>query len=224
MRTRLVWSELIMSKYDLVIFDVDGTLLDTTESVVLSAKHAITTKGYDMPSDSVLLKFIGPPLQVSFENLFGLKGKERDEAVAIFREFYAENMLRAKPYDGMLGLCEYLREKGIAMAIATYKREDYALKILSHFGFADFTDNIHGAAVDNTLTKHDIIEKCIEESGVSDRSRIVMIGDTLHDANGAEQSGVDFIGVTYGFGFAEERPDNLKYADTAEAITDIIEG
>lgn len=212
-----------MNKYDLVIFDVDGTLLDTTESVVMSAKHAITTKGYDMPSDSVLLTFIGPPLQVSFENIFGLKGQERDEAVAVFRDFYAENLLRAKPYDGTTQLFEYLKEKGIATAIATYKREDYAKKLLSHFGFADFTDNIHGAAVDNTLTKHDIIEECIEESGVADRRRIVMIGDTLHDANGAEQSGIDFIGVTYGFGFADEKPENLTYADTAQEIIAIFE-
>lgn len=211
-----------MNKYELVIFDVDGTLLDTTESVVMSAKHAIKTCGLRELSDDELLTFIGPPLQVTFENVFGLSGEERDKAVVAFRDFYAENLLKAKPYDGTTELFRVLKENGIATAIATYKREDYALKLLSHFGFAEYTDNIHGAAADNSLTKHDIIEKCIEESGISDRNRIVMIGDTLHDALGAEQSGIDFIGVTYGFEFADERPDNLTYADTAEEVGEII--
>jgi phosphoglycolate phosphatase len=101
----------------------------------------------------------------------------------------------------MIELFEAMRERGITPAVATYKREDYALKLLRHFGFDRYTDVMFGGDHENKLKKRDIIEKCINTAGVSDLSRVVMIGDTEFDAVGARDIGVDFIGVSYGFGY-----------------------
>jgi phosphoglycolate phosphatase len=119
-----------------------------------------------------------------------------------------------------------LCELSVKPAVATYKREDYALKLLKHFGFGRYTDIMHGADDKNVLKKCDIIEMCINESGVKDRSRIVMVGDTDGDRVGAERAGVDFIGVTYGFGY-KTREDVMRgyavgAAETPIEILDII--
>ena len=77
----------------------------------------------------------------------------------------------------------------------------YALRLLKHYHFDNYTDIMYGGDNDGTLKKRDIIQKCIDTIGVKDLGEVVMVGDTLHDSNGAKELGVDFIGVSYGFGF-----------------------
>lgn len=214
-------------KYDLVIFDLDGTLLDTTEGVLASVRHTIKTLHFkEMPED-VLSTFIGPPIQDSFAKAYGLEGPILQEIACIFRDQYSTvDLLKAVPYEGIFELFSALRDCGAKTAVATYKREDYALRLLRHFGFHNYTDVMHGGDHENKLKKRDIIELCIKESGITDKSRVVMVGDTAHDAIGAEQMGVDFIGVTFGFGF-HSREDvnehkNVGTADTALQILELI--
>lgn len=188
--------------YDVVVFDLDGTLLDTTEGVLSAVRYTIRKLGYPMLSDEQLTSFIGPPVQDSFANAYGLSGPVLQEIATIFRGRYKDaDLLKAKPYEGIYALCGGLLKKGIVPAVATYKREDYARTLLRHFGFGEYMEIIHGADHENRLKKQDIIRMCIAEAGVSDYSRVVMVGDTLHDAVGAQELGVDLIAVTYGFGF-----------------------
>lgn len=192
-----------MGKYELVVFDVDGTLLDTTEGVVESVKFAINQYGLKMPSNEELKKFIGPPIQDSLANQY--KGISDDLIKALtkaFRDNYKDvNLLKAEPYDGIYELCEKIIASGIKIAAATYKRHDYAVRLLKHFGFDKYSNILYGADDNNKLKKRDIIELAIKDSGITDYSQVVMVGDSSHDALGAEQIGVDFIGVTYGFEF-----------------------
>jgi len=192
-----------MNRYDLAVFDLDGTLLDTREGVIHSVKYTIEKMGFDMISDEELQSFIGPPVQASFARIYGLEGPILQDIATIFRNNYKlrENLFRATAYEGIFELFARLRERGITPAVATFKREDTALDVLCHFGFDKYTDIMYGGDHENKLTKRDIIEKCIVSGGVTDKSRVVMIGDTHFDAEGAEQIGVDFIGVTYGFGY-----------------------
>lgn len=211
-------------KYDLVIFDVDGTLLDTTQGVLAASKYTIEKMGYEMPDDDVLASFIGPPIQDSFAKTFQLNGPVLQEIATIFRTRYKdEDLLKARPYDGIFTVFDELKKQGIKTAVATYKREDYAITIMEHFGFHRYAEWIHGADHDNQLKKKDIIELCMKESGVTDRSRIVMVGDTLHDALGAQQVGIDFIGVTFGFGFHTANDiGDVPYVGCADSAEDIL--
>lgn len=192
-----------MSRYKLAIFDLDGTLLDTTEGVLSSVKYTAEKMGFEIPSDDELSAFIGPPIQDSFAKIYGLEGPILQTIAGVFRDRYSQRdfLLRAKPYEGIYQVFEKLIEMGITPAVATYKREDYAISLLSYYGFDRYTDIMFGGDHENKLKKKDIIEKCITAAGITDLSEVVMIGDTAYDAIGARAMGVDFLGVSYGFGF-----------------------
>ncbi len=191
-----------------VLFDLDGTLLDTTEGVLESAIYAAKTLGYqELPYDK-MLSFVGPPIQMSFVKHYGCSEERAQEAANLFRSYYKNNALfKATLYPGMLEVLRCLKEKGVKMGVATYKREDYAISILKHFGIAPFCMSMHGADNFNKLTKADIVNICISEM-TSHREDAVLIGDTEHDAIGAKKAGVNFLGVTYGFGFKTEMDIN----------------
>ncbi len=191
-----------MSRYELAVFDLDGTLLDTSRGVMSALKYTIKEFGFEMPDNETLRAFIGPPVQDSFARVYGFEGPILQEIATVFRNFYStKTLLEAELYEGIPELFEELCKRGIKPAVATYKREDYAIDLLKHFGFDKYTDIMFGGDHENKLKKQDIIEKCIVSAGISDISRVVMIGDTVFDAVGAEKIGADFIGVNYGYGF-----------------------
>lgn len=201
-----------------VLFDLDGTLLDTTEGVLESAKFAAKELGYTELPNEIMLKFVGPPIQNSFKEHYGCNEEEAQKAANIFRDYYKNNALfKAQPYSGIFELLENLKNNNIKMAVATYKREDYALTILEHFGFAQYFQSMHGADNFNKLTKADIVDICIEELG-AECNEVVLVGDTMHDATGAENAGIGFVGVTYGFGFKTYEDVNC-YANNGCANT-----
>lgn len=206
-------------KYDYIIFDVDGTLLDTTEGVLSAVKHTITVSGLPELPEAELLTFIGPPIQDSFQKHYGIEGAKLQELATIFRNQYKDvDLLKAVPYEGIYDICEKLKEAGIKIGVATYKRQDYAERILKHFEFDKYSKYLYGADHENKLKKMDIIKLCMDEMGVTDKKRVLMIGDSSHDAIGAEKIGVAFLGVTYGFDFRTEE-DVMKYPAIGAAGT-----
>lgn len=216
-----------MPDFDVAIFDLDGTLLDTSEGIRESVKYTIKEYGFPMLDDCVIDSFIGPPIQNSFARVYGLEGSILQDIATTFRNRYKEkDLLKATAYDGIYEVFEKLREKGIQVAVATYKRQDYAEMILRHFGFDKYTEIMYGADHENKLKKKDIIEKVLRDCGVKDYTRAVMIGDSDNDAIGAADIGIKFIGVTYGFGFKTEA-DVLRYpaigcAGTAKNILNYL--
>ena len=208
-------------KYELVIFDVDGTLLDTSEGVLSSVKYTIERFGFDMPDDKQLRTFIGPPIQRSFADTFGLSGDIIQEMTAVFRDRYkGDDLIKAVPYEGIYECFDSLESNGIKTAIATYKRDDYAQRIMKHFHFDDHTKIIHGADDNNKLSKSDIIEICINESGIP-KEKVLMVGDTDNDATGAEGIGVDFLAVTFGFGFKPGEEITYPHVHVSDTAADI---
>ena len=184
-----------------ILFDLDGTLLDTTEGVLESAVFAAKSLGFNELPHETMLSFVGPPIQNSFMKWYGCSEEMAQKAANIFRSYYKENALfKAQLYPGIIEVLDELKQRGIKMGVATYKREDYAITILEHFGIAPFCQTMHGADHFNKLKKADIVNFCINELA-SDREDVVLIGDTEHDAIGAYHANVQFLGVTFGFGF-----------------------
>lgn len=208
-------------KYKLVIFDLDGTLMDTSSGILMAVKDTIKDHGMPALSEEKIRTFIGPPIQWSFEAQYGISKEKAQSMADTFRALYStKHLLGAVPYPGIYDLLQSLRERGIESAIATYKREDYALRLLKHYHFDDYTDIMYGGDNDGTLKKRDIIQKCIDTAGVKNLNEVVMVGDTLHDSNGAKELGVDFIGVSYGFGFHGEDVNGID--SMAETPQDIL--
>ena len=217
-------------RYEAVLFDVDGTLLDTSEGIVKSVKETIEHFDLPCPPEEDILKFIGPPIEWSFEGRCGVTGDKLTEVCKYFRDRYSNhNLLLAKPYDGIMDLLDYLKNKNIPIGIATYKKQDYAEKLLIAKGFDNYTDHINGSDYGGKLLKKDIIKLCIDSLGVSDVSKVLMVGDSNHDANGAKLAGAPFAGVSYGFGFGpfggEDIDDfeHVFYADKPMDLTVLFE-
>lgn len=210
----------------LVIFDVDGTILDTSQGLLESTKYMILKLGYDMPSENVLLSFVGPRVQDSLSRVFGLAGEKLEYASDIFRNRYKEkDVLKAKPYEGIYEVLKIFTEKDIHIAAATNKRQDFTETLLDKYGFGQYVEKAFGTDMEGRLKKEDLIQACLEHFGVHDGKKVVMIGDSSYDAMAAEKTGVDFVGVTYGFEFRREedinRYHNIGIAKNILELADI---
>lgn len=188
-------------KYKNLIFDLDGTLLDTSIGIKEAVRFTIKTLGYRELEDKEIASFIGPPIQDSLIKHFGCSKDGAQKGANVFRDYYKDvSLLKAVPYDGIYDLMEYLIKQDIKVSVATYKREDYAIQLLKAYHFDDYCSVMHGADNNNIMTKADIIKLCLEQiDGKADES--LYVGDTMSDYNSAADCGMDFIGATYGFGF-----------------------
>lgn len=192
--------------YDVVLFDLDGTLCDTGEGIRNSIRRALDEMNRPIPSDPELRRFIGPPLRDSFRDFCGMTQTEADEGVRRFRAYYnTEGWLQTRLYDGIAELLHDLGDAGVRVATATSKPEDAALRILERMGILPCFQAVVGSLPDGARSlKKELIPYAMQQCGVSKGERVVMVGDTHFDAQGARQTGVDFIGALYGYGTREE--------------------
>lgn len=185
-----------MKHYDAIIWDIDGTLLDTAEGLVAAYRHC--TKALQLPlrSEAELTSYIGPIPQEIFCQKYGMEQAAAQRAADIFRTWYKQNGLRmARPYEGIL---EVLALVPVKQAIATNKRQDYAQEICNIFGISAYCHPVLGADNEGNSTKAMRIKQCVQALGAK---RALMIGDTEGDRKAAEEAGVAFLGVNYGYGF-----------------------
>ncbi len=195
--------------FKLVIFDLDGTLADTSEGILNSHRHTHIAMGRPIPPDHLLFDVIGAPLLETYRTVFQFSDEEAVSAVRIYRSWYEEHGIhQAKLYPGINRLLFQLREHGILSEIATLKAEQFAESMMNELGVRPLLHMIYGMDGADTLTKAGLIQKCLSSTGFSP-TEACMIGDSIHDYNGAQQCNVPFIGVSYGFGFHQE--DGLSF-------------
>ena len=211
---------------DVVLIDLDGTLTDSAEGVLNSIRYALNKVGVPIPPLDILMMFIGPPLLESYEKYCGLSGEKGWEALWAYREYFNEKgYLENKVYEGIPECLERLKAAGKRMIVATSKPEDYSRKIIDVFGLSPYFEFVSGASLDETrVAKQDIIHYAIEECGLADPSRMIMVGDRMHDVKGAHAEGLECIGVLYGYGSREELNEaGADYiAETPGGIADLI--
>lgn len=205
-------------KYKTIVWDIDGTLLNTLEGLVSAYQYTIAKLKLPEKSYEEIATFIGPTPQTIFISKFGLSEIEAQKAADIFRERYKNvDLLKAEPYLNLLSVLENFSKMEYKQAVATNKRQDYAVDICKYFGIDKYCQPIYGADNFNKLSKSDLIKKCLKDMNIS-ANQAVMIGDTLGDKTAAEQAGIDFIGVNYGFGFK-----NVEgYANSPSEILDLL--
>mgnify|MGYP002856872245 CR=1 FL=1 len=191
------------------IFDLDGTLIDTSEGIIESVKYAVQKMNYPGLNNDELVNFIGPPLKDSFLRYLVKNEVEAEIAVRYFREYYANGgLLKAKPYDGICGLLELLSERNVNLSVATYKLEKYAIKMLKFFKIDSYFKSIHGSDADGRMKKKEIVQLCLDDMSEA-LDEAVLIGDTSNDEKAAEELGMSFLAVTYGFGYRS--PEKVNY-------------
>lgn len=209
-----------------IIFDLDGTLLDTSEGVIQSVKYTIHALGYDPLPEDMYRTFIGPPIHHRMMQIYGISEEQAREAMHTFRNHYPErDLYLAAHYDGLPELLKDLREDGFLLGVCTYKREDQAKALLEEKGLAQHFHVIHGQDPEGKMSKAEVLQLTLSDLGVKP-GEAVMVGDAYTDAEGARDAGVPFLGVTYGFGFATkeevERYPCIGVADKPEEIRLII--
>lgn len=192
-------------RYITAIFDLDGTITDSGQGIMNAIRYAVKKHGLPEISEEVLRSFIGPPLKEQFQSVFGLSEEEGAVMVATYREYYSDKgIFENRVYDGAAEMLERLKTAGVRILMATSKPEKYAKQIAEHFGFDMYFDFIGGACMDGRRTdKYEVIEYVLESCTVV-RETAVMIGDRSHDMIGARKSGLNSIGVLYGYGSKEE--------------------
>lgn len=215
-----------MSQFNHIIFDLDGTLTDNTQGIENSLKYALKQMQVDGFSDDLLVKFIGPPLQWGFQNLFGMNERNTELAVGYFREYYSENgWAENEPYDGIIETMAELDALGKKMYVATAKFEMFALKIIEHFEMDKYIIQVKGADYNGRKAiKTDIIASVIETQQLIPSEEIVMIGDTVYDIEGGNENGLLTIAVGYGFGKEEElrNANPTFYVEDVEELYEIL--
>ena len=209
--------------YDIILFDLDGTLTDPGIGITNSVAHALAHWGIENTDRTELYKFIGPPLSDSFMRYYGFSEEDAMHAITVYREYFSvKGLYENEVYPGIHELLQTLKAQGKTVVLATSKPEGFAVEILRHFGLYDYFDIIAGASMDESRNKKaDVIAYALSQMDHPDPSRMIMIGDREHDILGARQFAIDSIGVLYGYG---DRAEHEKAGATyiAEKVDDIL--
>jgi len=192
--------------YEYLMFDLDGTLTDPGLGITNSVMYALEKIGIHETDREKLYPFIGPPLLDSFQKYYGLTREQAMDSVLDYREYFStKGMFENEPYPGIHKLLERLRASGKRLFVATSKPELFAKEIMEHFGLAGYFEAVSGPGMDGeSMKKSEIIRRNLRNFQISDLEHTVMIGDREHDIIAARESGVQSIGVLYGYGSREE--------------------
>ncbi|MDA8227536.1 MAG: HAD family hydrolase [Desulfitobacterium hafniense] len=194
------------SKYDVILFDLDGTLTNPFMGITKSVQYALKHFGIEENNLESLKKFIGPPLKESFQEYYHFDDIMATKAIEKYREYFSvtgifENLV----YFGIPELLEELDKWGKKLVVATSKPTVFAEKILMHFGLDNFICFTVGSNLDGSrVKKGEVISYALNYGGFRSNMKIVMVGDRKHDIIGAKENGIDSIGVLYGFGSRSE--------------------
>ncbi|MCD8072032.1 MAG: HAD-IA family hydrolase [Alistipes sp.] len=194
------------AKPDYILFDLDGTIIDPHKGITLCVEYALAYFGITVGDRATLNSFIGPPLRDSFMEFYGFTPAQAEKAVAKYRERYSstgvyENTL----YPGIREMLEKLKNSGKKIFLATSKPTAYAKLIIRQHDLEPYFSFIGGAELNGSRDrKADVILHVLENSAIDDTSTTAMVGDRRHDIEGARQTGLFPIGVTYGYGSRQE--------------------
>ncbi|NHF62752.1 HAD hydrolase-like protein [Microcella pacifica] len=215
-----------MLPYSAILLDLDGTVTDSAPGITDTLAWTFTQLGMPVPPPDELLRYVGPPLLDSFRDRAGLTLEERERALEVYRERYLDRgAYDSTLYPGMGPLVRDIAAAGIPLSLATSKPETPATLMLEHFTIAEHFDIITGASEDEVRSaKADVVaEALVRLRGMgADLSRPVMIGDRIHDIEGAAVHGIPTIAVTWGYGDDEERRNARAIAHDADELRSLL--
>lgn len=206
-----------------VLFDLDGTITDSSEGIINSILFALGKMGKAETDKQKLRSFVGPSLKQTFLTNYFPNGDDYKKAIVFYREYYAtKGIYENKLYDGVYELLQTLFEGGATIALATAKPTYFAKIILRHFKIDHFFDTVVGSHLDGKRsTKEEIIFEVLDQLGLPKSEKIFMIGDREYDITGGQRHNLITIGVRYGYGPKGEL-DAVKPNFTVNKPLDIL--
>ena len=218
--------------YRYLLFDLDGTLTDPAEGITNCVAYALAHFGIEAEPSS-LTSFIGPPLLDQFMAYAGFDRETSAAAVEKYRERFRDiGIFENRVLDGIPELLHTLCKNGYVLCISSSKPEIFVNRILEKYDLAKYFCVTVGAELDGRRGKKaDVILETLRRLGerfpdadFSDRSSCLMIGDRIHDMEGAEACGMDALGVTFGYAAPGELEASAAkgIASTTEEILSFV--
>ncbi|WP_205649396.1 HAD hydrolase-like protein [Agromyces sp. LHK192] len=210
-----------------VLFDLDGTIVDSEGEITNSLAHTFAELGLPVPDEATLRAYVGPPLLDSLRLMAGLDDEQAWAALEAYRAHYGEHLLESPVFPGVAGVLQRLHAAGIPIALATSKPESMARRVLEHNALTGYFTVIAGAKDDESnSTKADVVADALERlraAGV-DTTDAVMVGDRGYDTLGAAANGVPTILVEWGYGSPAEAADTLAVVHSADQLRGLLLG
>ena len=198
-----------MTNFTTVLWDLDGTIIDSSPGVFDSFRYVFKTLGLPEADDAQLRTFMGPPLRETFGEKLGFEPELVKECLEVYREYYLNQggALNCSVYPGVIETIKACKDAGITNSFATSKAEVGTRLVAEHFDFLKYFDVMGTASNDRTRnTKSEVLAYALGELKKinADTSKIILIGDRIHDIEGAREHGLDVCLVKWGFGTLEE--------------------
>jgi phosphoglycolate phosphatase len=192
-----------MGKYEVILFDVDGTLLDSAPGIIHTIEETLQIMGVDYYGAD-LRKYLGPPLRKTYADFFKTEA-EIEEAVRLYRKSYAvKGSHECTPYPGAYEMLSKLKKEGIRVFTATSKPTQVVEPILNEHDMTRYFEAVVGASMDTERdTKSDVVSYILRSYGLQNK-KVLMVGDRMDDMKGAADCGIDAAWAVYGYGSVEE--------------------
>ncbi len=202
-----------MKKYDIALFDLDGTLSESGEGILECVRMIFKEMERPLPDDDEIRRFIGPPMYESLKRV-GFNHRDAETGVEIYKKnFIKTGIYKNKVYDGMFEVLDDLKSAGVKLGVASTKYQAFTdriitmLKLEKYFDIIGGSTSLTGNTPDSKRPRHnkiDVMNFVIDSLRENSDERIVMIGDTKYDADGAASVGCDLIGCLFGYGTKKE--------------------
>lgn len=221
-----------------ILFDLDGTLTDPKIGITRCVQYALNAQGIEAPDLDELECYIGPPLDESFQRFHKLSPENAQRAVEKYRERFRETgIFENDVIDGIEFCLGTLKAAGKTLALATCKPEEFAVRILEHFGLSKYFDAAVGSLDGIRKYKSEVIEEVFTRlrstCGIENaadyelyemKAASIMVGDRREDIDGAHEAGIEAVGVRFGYARENELEDaGADYiADSVEQLTALL--
>ena len=212
--------------YTAILFDLDGTISDSAPGILESMTHTFRTVGVPVPDHATLMSFVGPPIMDTFRTAMGMDDAQAAHTLAVYREHYlSRGALDSTMFPGIDVVLRTLHEAGLPISTATSKPETPATVILDHYGLTGYLDFVTGASDDEVRSaKADVVAEALRRLTAAghDTSRPVLVGDRLHDVEGARVHGVPTVFAEWGYGSPAEAEGTVAQAATPLDLLPIL--
>jgi len=202
-----------------VLIDLDGTLTDPYPGISASILFALDRLGRP-PIDEIALRATVGPLEAAFAGMLDGDTVMAKEALRLYRERYAPiGIYENRVFDGIPEALDDLRSAGLRLFVASSKPRVFCERIIEHFGLLPYFERVHGSEFDGTrVAKSEVIGHILLSEGLAPGD-CVMVGDRMHDVEGARAHRMRVVGVSWGYGSAEEFELNPPDAVVSEVAT-----
>ena len=194
-----------MGHFRYLFFDLDGTLADSERGIAESVRYSLRHFGIEENDRSTLIRFIGPPLEDSYHEIYGFTPEQCDEAVRLYREAYlGGNIDMVSCYPGIGTLLRRTQEAGLFNILCSSKPTPMAARVLKTLDLLPFFSLVCGAEIERGISrKSDVVRLTLKELGAKHPGfsprQVLMIGDREYDITGAADNGIAAAGVSWGF-------------------------